>query len=81
MCRYPILMDFRLYLGKTSFSTDPEPTKQIKQTLYRLWGFILDMLALDGGLNAQSLSRVVFSEMRDSQNTFELERGLNSQSL
>ena len=28
---------------------------------------MLDMFELDGGLKAQSLSKVVFSEMRDSQ--------------
>ena len=28
---------------------------------------MLDMLELDGGLKAQSLSKVVFPEMRDSQ--------------
>ena len=28
---------------------------------------MLDMLELDGGLEAQSHSKVVFSEMRDSQ--------------
>ncbi len=42
---------------------------------------MLDMFELDGGLKAQSLCKVVFSEMRDSQNSFDLQRGLNSQSL
>ena len=52
---------------KTDFFTDPEPTKPIKPTFYRPWGFMLDMFEVDGGLKAQSLSKVVFSEMRDSQ--------------
>ena len=39
----------------------------MKPTFYRLWGFMLDMLELHGGLKTQSLSNVVFSEMRDSQ--------------
>ena len=64
---YPILLDFWLYVMKTNFLTDPKPTKPIKKTVYSLLGFILDMLELDGGLKAQSLSKVVFSEMRDSQ--------------
>ena len=81
MCCYIILLDFWLYVMKTNFFTDPKPTKPIKQTFRRLWGFILDMLELDGVLNAQSLSKVVFSEMPDSQNTFELQRGLDSQHL
>ena len=52
---------------KTNFFTYPKPTEPIKPTSYRPWGFMLDMFELDGGLTAQSLSRVVFSEMRDSQ--------------
>ena len=67
MCCYPILLDFWLYVMKTNFFTDPKPTKPIKPTFYRLWGFMLDMFELDGGLKAQSLFKVVFSEMRDSQ--------------
>ena len=67
MCCYIILLDFWLYVMKTNFFTDPKPTKPIKPTFYRLWGFMLDMFELDGGLKAQSLSKVVFSEMRDSQ--------------
>ena len=39
----------------------------MKPTFYRLWGFMLDTLELDGGLKAQSLFKVAFSEMRDSQ--------------
>tara|TARA_B100000768_G_scaffold76434_1_gene72902 strand:- start:39 stop:263 length:225 start_codon:yes stop_codon:yes gene_type:complete len=53
---------------KTNFFTDPEPTKPIKPTFYRLWGFMLDMFEVDGGLKAQSLSKVVFSEMRELTN-------------
>ena len=67
MCCYPILLDCWLHVVKTNFSTAPKPTKPIKPTFYRLWGFMLDMFELDGGLKAQSLSKVVFSEMRDSQ--------------
>ena len=67
MCCYIILLDFWLYVMKTNFFKDPKPTKPIKPTFYRLWGFMLDMFELDGGLKAQSLSKVVFSEMRDSQ--------------
>ena len=52
---------------RTQFFTDPKPTKPTNPTFYRLWVFMLDMLELDGGLKAQSLSKVVFSEMRDSQ--------------
>ena len=58
---------FWLYVMKTNFFTGPKPTKPIKPTFYGLWGFMLDMFELDGGLKAQSLSKVVFSEMRDSQ--------------
>ena len=67
MCCYIILLDFWLYVMKTNFFTDPKPTKPMKPTSYRLWGFMLDMFKLDGGLKAQSLSKVVFSEMLDSQ--------------
>ena len=67
MCSYIILLDFWLYVMKTNFSTAPKPTKPIKPTFYILLGFMLDTLELDGGLKAQSLSKVVFSEMRDSQ--------------
>ena len=67
MCCYPFLLDFWLYVMETNFSTAPKPTKPIKPTFYRLWGFMLDMFGLDGGLKAQSLCKVVFSEMRDSQ--------------
>ena len=67
MCCYIILLDFWFYVMKTNFFTDPKPTKPIKPTFYRLWGFMLDMFELDGGLKAQSLSKVVFSDMRDSQ--------------
>ena len=67
MCCYPVLLDFLLYVVKTNFFTGPKPTKPIKPTFYRLWGFMLDMFGLDSGLKAQSLSKVVFSEMRDSQ--------------
>ena len=67
MCCYIILLDVWRYVMNTNFSTDPEPTKPIKPTFYRLWGFMLDMFEVDGGLKAQSLSKVVFSEMRDSQ--------------
>ena len=66
MCCYIILLDFWLYVMKTNFSKDPEPTKPIKPTFHRLLGFMLDMFELDGGLKAQSLSEVVFSEMQDS---------------
>ena len=66
MCCYPILLDFWLYVRRTNFFTDPKPTRPMKPTFYRLWGFMLDMFELDGGLKAQSLSKVVFSEMRDS---------------
>ena len=67
MCCYPVLLDLLLYVVKTNFFTGPKPTKPIKPTFYRLWGFMLDMFGLDSGLKAQSLSKVVFSEMRDSQ--------------
>ena len=67
MCCYPVLLDVLLYVMRTNFFTGPKPTKPIKPTFYRLWGFMLDMFELDGGLKAQSLSKVVFSEMRDSQ--------------
>ena len=60
MCCYIILLDCWLHVMKTNFLTDPIPTKPIKPTSNRLWGFMLDMFELDGGLKAQSLSKVVF---------------------
>ena len=102
---------------KPTLFTDPKPTKQIKPTFCRLWGFMLDAFELDGGLKTESLWKVcficfigsgttqklvfpskiqhfqsgtyktlvllymlLFSEKRDSRNTFGLECGLNSQS-
>ena len=67
MCCYIILLDFWLYVMRTNFFTDPKPTKPIKPTFYRLWGFMLDMFELDAGMKAQSLFKVVFSEVRDSK--------------
>ena len=117
MCCYIILLDFWLYVMKTNFFTDPKPTKPIKPTFCRLWGFTLDAFELDGGLKTESLWKVgfigfigsgttqklvfpsksqhfqsgtyktlvllymlLFSEKRDSRNTFGLECRLNSQS-
>ena len=67
MCCCPVLLEFWLYVMKTDLFTYPKPAKPMKPTSYRLWRFMLDMLELDGGLKAQSLSKVVFSEMRNSQ--------------
>ena len=51
----PYLVDFLLYVMRTNFFTGPKPTKPIKPIFYRLWGFMLDMFELDGGLKAQKL--------------------------
>ena len=62
----PYLVRFFTVCSENHFFTDPKPTKPIKPTFDRLWGFILITLDLHGGLKAQSLSKLVFSEMRRS---------------
>ena len=50
---FPEMRDSQI--GKTNLFTDPKPTQPIKQTFYRLWGFMLDAFELDGGLKTESL--------------------------
>ena len=63
----PYLVGFLALCDENQLFHRSQTNKTNKQTFYRLLGFILDMLELHGGLEAQSLSKVVFSEMRDSQ--------------
>ena len=42
-------------MEKSNLFTHPEPTKPIKTTFCRLWGFMLDVFELDGGLKTEGL--------------------------